>query len=294
MTAPSLAHTFSISLPASAARIFQALTGSAELQRWFANHVAVDLQGGVYRFHGSAVLGTPSEGAQELLGFESGRSLRYRWPIHGVETEVGYGLEPDSSDEQKSRLHISHDVHGQLPFASPRYAIDDLWRLITGNLMAHVMGDANVALPDFTRDTAQVVVSIEIAATPAKVFRTLLDPVLMSRWLGSVARVDLETRAYSYGMSYEIEGKTVQGGPTRILELVPDEKLVTDWPDWRGDLDKPKTHVTWALSPLPPDGRRTLLTLTHAGFAHPVERSDYQQGWAFFLGMVRGVAQAAE
>lgn len=299
MTAPSLSHPFSISLPASSERFFRALTDPAELQHWFANHAEVDLPGGVYRFHGPAVLGTPAEGTQQLLSFEPGSALRYRWSIHGVETEVGYRIVPDApadgaDGEQKCTLHISHDVYGQLPFASPKYAIDDLWRLITGNLRSHLEGDANVVLPDFTRDTAEVVVSIEIAATPAKVFRTLLDPALMTRWLGSVARVDLETREYSYGMSYQIEGKTVQGGPTRILELVPDEKLVTDWPDWRGDLEKPKTHITWALAPLPPDGRRTRLTLTHAGFAHPVDRSDYQQGWGYFLDMVRGVAEAAE
>jgi uncharacterized protein YndB with AHSA1/START domain len=303
MTSPSLSHTFSISLPASADRFFRALTDPAELQRWFADHAEVDLPGGVYRFHGPAVLGTPTEGSQQLLGFEPGTSLRYRWSIHGVETEVGYRIAPDAADSaagadaagaQKCTLHITHDVYGQLPFASPKYAIDDLWRLITGNLRSHLADDPNVVLPDFTRDTAEVVVSIEIAATPAKVFRTLLDPVLMARWLGSVARVNLETREYSYGMSYEIEGKPVQGGPTRILELVPDEKLVTDWPDWRGDLDKPKTHVTWALASLPPDGRRTRLTLTHAGFAHPVERSDYQQGWGYFLDAVRGVAEADE
>ncbi len=297
MTAPSLEHTFSIKLPAPAARVFAALTEPAQLQRWFVEHAEVELRsGGTYRFHGPAALGTPTaaEATQELISFEPGHALRYRWTIHGVPTEVAYRVEPIEGEVGACTLYIAHDVHGELPFASPRYAIDDLWRLVTGNLMAYVGDGHNVVLPDFTRSTAEVVISVEIEATPAKVFRVLTVPELMTRWLGSVARVDLATGEYAFGFTYQVEGKTVHGGPTRILELVPEKKLVTDWPDWRGDLDKPKTHITWDLAPLPPDGKRTRLTLTHAGFAHPVDRSDYQQGWSFFLAMVRGVAEAPE
>jgi uncharacterized protein YndB with AHSA1/START domain len=297
MTAPLLAYTFSLKLPAYPSRVFAALTEPEQLQRWFAEHAEVELvPGGSYRFHGPAALGTaaPAEATQQLISVEPGRSLRYRWTIHGVATEVGYRVEPLADEPGACELHVAHDLHGELPFASPRYAIDDLWRLITGNLRAHVSDDANVVLPDFTRSTAEVVVSIEIEAPPAKVYRVLTVPELMTRWLGTVARADLTTGEYSFGFVYQVEGKTVHGGPTRILEAIPDQKLVTDWPDWRGDLDKPKTHVTWALAPLPPDGKRTRLTLTHAGFAHPVDRSDYQQGWSFFLDMVRGVAETPE
>jgi uncharacterized protein YndB with AHSA1/START domain len=74
----------------------------------------------------------------------------------------------------------------------------------------------------------------------------------------------------------------VSGGPTRILEVVENQRLVTDWPDWRLAPGKPSTTVTWILDPLD-DGRRTRVTLIHAGFELPTDRSDYTQGWADFL-----------
>lgn len=290
--------------------------------------------GGAYRFYGPAALcaATREEATQQLVAVEPGVSLCYRWKLHGVDSEVSYRLEDASRppaaegtvssadpsvwtspgaevsevaavtsdsglvgpDGAACTLHINHAVYGDLPFASPRHAIEDLWRLHTGNLMVLLLDDPNLVLPDFTRSTAEVIVSVEIAAPPAKVFRALTVPELMTRWLGTAAKVDLATGAYSYGFSYKVEGKQVEGGPTRILEIVPDKKLVTDWPDWRGDLEKPKTHVTWELTPLPPDGRRTRLTLTHAGFAHPVDRSDYQQGWGYFVNGVRTVSEEEE
>ena len=90
----------------------------------------------------------------------------------------------------------------------------------------------------------------------------------------------------SYGWRYDIEGRSVEGGPTKILELVENEKLVTDWPDWRGEPDQPTTRVTWLLEPLG-DGKVTRLTIVNDGFGAPVDRSDYQQGWFGFADQLR-------
>ena len=98
--------------------------------------------------------------------------------------------------------------------------------------------------PTFTSSKPEVRSTIEIAAPPAKVFRALLEPELMNKWLFGAAVVDKNKRAYSYGWKYDYEGKKVLGGPTRILELVENEKLVTDWPDWRGDETKPVTGAS--------------------------------------------------
>jgi uncharacterized protein YndB with AHSA1/START domain len=103
----------------------------------------------------------------------------------------------------------------------------------------------------------------------------------MNQWLGANAKVDLEARSLSYGWQYEVEGRKVIGGPTRILELVENQRLVTDWTDWRGDPQKPSTRVSWILDPLA-GGARTRLTLVHDGFELHVDRSDYQQGWGEF------------
>lgn len=293
MTAPSFENKYSVKLAVAPEKVFAALTEPESLRVWFAEHVEVELrEGGAYRFWGPGVLGAPSSGDQSILQLEPGRLLSYRWQLYGVDSEVTYRLE--AAGEAACQLTLEHKIFGELPFSNPRHAIDDYWRLVSGNLMAHVMVYGSVVLADFTKPTNEVVVSVEIAAPPSKVFRALTIPELMTKWLGSVAKVDLATSEYSWGMTYKIDGKTVHGGPTRILEMIPDQKLVLDWPDWRGDETKPKTQITWDLLPLPPDGTRTKLTLTHSGFAHPVERSDYQQGWVYFAEAIRTVAEAKE
>lgn len=72
----------------------------------------------------------------------------------------------------------------------------------------------------------------------------------------------------------------MQGGPTKILEMVPNERLVTDWLDWRGDTTRPATRITWLLE----DARdATRVTLIHDGFSRVVDQSDYPFGWTWFL-----------
>lgn len=301
MTAPPPAfeHRARFPLPASPERVFRALVDPAELSRWFATHVHVDTPpraGGPYAFHGSAVLGTPGAGeaTQKLRAIDPPRSLSFDWSLLGAETTVSYTLtsSPDSADA--CSLEIVHDVRGRLPFRDPVNVIDDMWRLIAGNLKAHLEGEDSVVLPDYGSSRPEVRLSIEIGAPPAKVFRALLDPAFIDRWLGmggSRAAVDRGAGTYRYGWEYEIAGRKVIGGPLRILEMVENERLVTDWTDWRGDPDKPMTRVSWILDPVA-GGTRTRLTLVHDGFELPVDRGDYQQGWYGFAIMLRDLLES--
>jgi uncharacterized protein YndB with AHSA1/START domain len=277
----SFDHHATFQLPVSRERAFRALVEPAQLARWFAEHVRIEPRvGGAFTFHGRGVLG--GDRAQTITAFEPGSLLAFRWTIHDVATEVRWRIgEGKDNDPSTSTLEIAHHVGGALPVRKPKHFIDDLWRYLAGNLAEHLGDGANVVLADLASDRPEIRLSIEIDAKPAKVFRALLEPELMNRWLYGAARVDVARREYSYGWSYDIEGKKVAGGPTRILELVENEKLVTDWPDWRGDPDKPPTRVTWLLEPLA-GGARTKVTIVHAGFEHAVDRSDYQQGWSGF------------
>jgi uncharacterized protein YndB with AHSA1/START domain len=291
---PGFEHVTTIDLPASPARVFQALTEPGELRQWFATDAAVEPRlGGAYRFWGTATIGAPREPdpAQVVTAFEPGRRLGFAWTIHGAPTQVDYALAPGATADE-TKLEIRHAVRGALPFRNPVHAVSDLWRIHGGNLGDHLRGTTAVVLPDFASDAPEVRASIEIAAPPAKVFRALLDPALMNQWLGTTAsRVDVATGEYVYGWSYPVEGRQVAGGPTRILEMVENRKLVTDWPDWRGDPDKPVQTITWLLDPIA-DGRHTRVTLVHSGFEYAVDRSDYQQGWGFFLDGLARVAAA--
>ncbi|NVJ23343.1 MULTISPECIES: SRPBCC family protein [Myxococcus] len=291
---PSFEHEFTFKLPAPPERVFRALTDAAELRHWFSAHAEVEPRlGGTYRFWGKATLGAPGEPTRDqvVTTLEPGRRLGFGWTIQGVPTEVTYTLQPGEGPDTCS-LEILHAVRGQLPYRRPRHVIDDLWRIHTGNLKDHLREGTQITLPDFTSGAPEVRASIEIAAPPAKVYRALLVPELMNRWLFGAARVDVDRGEISYGWSYTCEGRTVAGGPTRILEKVENERLVTDWPDWRGEPDKPMSRVTWLLESLE-EGRRTRVTVIHDRFELPVDRSDYLQGWAGFLGMLAKVATDA-
>jgi uncharacterized protein YndB with AHSA1/START domain len=292
--APAFEHRASFPLAASPERSFRALVDAGELEKWFAEHASVEARvGGAYRFFGGATLGAPKEqdATQRLTSFEPGRALSFRWTVHGVATYVAYTLKSGETADT-SKLEIVHTVFGELPFRNPKHVIADLWSTYAGNLREHLEGGRHVVLPDFSGAKAEVRVSIEIAAPPAKVFRALLDPALIDRWLGGAARVDLASRTYSYGWKYDVEGRSVAGGPTRILEMVENQKLVTDWPDWRGDAQKPDSRVTWLLEPLGPEGNRTRLTLIHDGFELVADRGDYQQGWGGFLDALKALIEA--
>ena len=283
-------HKCKFPLPVARDRAFRALVEPKQLERWFAEHARVEPRvGGAFAFHGRGTFGT----GQTISAFEDGRMLAFKWSLYDVPTEVVLRI-ADGKDASSSTLEVEHRVLGTLPVRKPKHLIDDLWRHHAGNLAEHLGNGEHVALPDLTSDRPEVRLSIEINAKPSKVFRALTDPTLMRRWLGLVEnampRVDLAKREISYGWSYEIEGRQVAGGPTKILEVVENEKLVTDWPDWRGDPDKPATRVTWLLEPLD-SGARTRVTIVHDGFEHPLDRSDYQQGWAYFAGELRKVAE---
>jgi uncharacterized protein YndB with AHSA1/START domain len=72
------------------------------------------------------------------------------------------------------------------------------------------------------------------------------------------------------------------------LELVPNEKLVISWPDWRGDTSVPEQSITWLLEP---SGEGTRVTVIHSGFVRTVDLSDYPFGWGYFLGRLKDVAE---
>lgn len=144
--------------------------------------------GGAFAFHGRGVLG--GDRAQTITAFEAGSLVAFRWSIHDVPTEVQWRI-GDGKDAGSSTLEVTHHVGGRLPVRKPRPLIDDLWRYLAGNLAEHLRGGGNVVLPDLASDRPEVRLSIEIDAKPAKVFRALLEPELMNRWLGGIARVDV-------------------------------------------------------------------------------------------------------
>lgn len=286
----SWTHEHSWKLEAPPAQAYAALTEPSELTRWFAEHVDVDLPAGRYRFWGKHTLGAPEEAGRETITrAEPGRALGFSWTLFGVPTEVEIALAEEGGG---TRLTLHHRVDGDLPLPRPHELIADHWRFVFGNLAAHLDGGDGIVLPDFTDPAPEVRMEIVINAPPAAVFRTLLDPEQVARWFDAPAPL-IEPRVggrYQLGWKYKVDGRDVEGGPTRILELVPDRKLVLDWPDWRG-LNATRQRITFSLAP---EGAGTRVTFVHSGFEHAADISDYPFGWRYFIDKLQDTCKALQ
>ncbi len=281
-----LSNRYTCNLPVPPERVWRALTEPAELSRWFAEHAEVEgWPGGAYRFWGRHTYGAPSrsDATQTLVRFEPAELLSYSWQFDDKPSEVTCELSPADSAKQPdgTRLEIRHVFAAAPATVRAKDLINDLWRLHGGNLLTHVSGRDGLVLPDFDDPSPAIRLSIRIDAPRDKVFRALLDPAVMNQWIASAAEVEARQGGrYSYGWSYKVDGREVVGGPRRILELVENEKLVTDWPDWRGDESVPVQTITWQLED---EAGATRVTLVHSGFVRAADWSDYPFGWGEFL-----------
>lgn len=286
----SFTHTNTWTLNAPNADVFRALTEPAELTRWFAQHAEVEpTSGGAYRFWGRHTLGMPTarDAAQRITRVEPNAALGFSWPLHGADTEATITLAPH---EKGTTFALSHRVDGDLAMPRPRELLDDHWRLAVGNLATHLAG-GTPTLPDYADPNPAVRVTITIDAPPEHVFRALVEPDRLTRWFGANSPV-VEPHAggrYSLGWSYKVDGKDVIGGPTRIIEIVPNEKLVVDWLDWRGDASVVGQTIAFTLAPNGAGG--TTLALVHSGFGRTADMSDYGFGWPGFADMLKKEAE---
>lgn len=284
-----LVHEYETPIEAEAARVFAALTMPSELQRWFAEDVTLEAKtGGAFRFSGRGAY-APTIG--KVTRIEPVKVLALAYPIEGADGEVTITLEPDANKRGVTKLSLKHVFAKAPPVARPKSLVDDLWRLALGNLLVHLKGadGTGILLPDFRDPRPEIRLSIFIDVPPSSVFRGLIDPELLDKWISKTAVVEGRVGGrYSFGWSFEIDGKQVEGGPTRILELVENEKLVIDWPDWRGDTSVPAQKLTYLLTP---EGTGTRVTLIHEGFVRVADISDYPSGWAWFLDRLKSVAE---
>jgi uncharacterized protein YndB with AHSA1/START domain len=281
-------HEDSWKLAAPPARVFAALTEPGQLTRWFAECVDVKAPpAGRYRFWGRHTLGAPADGdaRQSISRLDPGRALAFSWMLYGVPTTVEMAL---AADGDHTRLTLHHHVDGDLPTPRQKELISDHWKLAFGNLAAHLAGGSGIVLPDYTDPTPEVRLTVTIDAPREAVFRALVEPDMLRRWFDAAEPV-VEPRIggrYSLGWKYQVDGVDVEGGPTRILEYVPNERLVLDWPDWRGDKTVNGQRITFHLES---EGNGTRVTFVHSGFDRPADMSDYPFGWVYFIDKLGGL-----
>jgi uncharacterized protein YndB with AHSA1/START domain len=287
----ALTHEFTETLPGAPERVFAALTDEAEVSHWFAEHVEIDLQpGGSFRFWGRNTWCTPPrwEAKQKVVRVEAPRLLSFTWPMNGMQSEVTLELSKDADESAGVRTVLKGRHHfPEAPIvARPLDLVDDLWRNAISNLRGYLTnGSDGVCLPDYSDAVPRIRQFVLIDAPRYKVFDALINPAALDKWIAAKAVVEpQEEGRYSYGWSYDVRGKKVEGGPTQILEVVENQKLVTDWPDWRGDPSRPSQRVSWVLEAI---GDQTRVTLIHEPFERTADLSDYPQGWVHLLASLK-------
>jgi uncharacterized protein YndB with AHSA1/START domain len=115
-----------------------------------------------------------------------------------------------------------------------------------------------------------------VAAPPQEVFRWLVRPELLVRWIGIDAR--LEPRPGGLFRFEITEGEWCSG---RYLEVVPGRRVVVTWGWDSGAIPVPPGSSTVSIDLLEhPEG--TLVRLVHRDLAPEVRRL-HAEGWSRFL-----------
>ena len=259
---------------ASPADTFFALANTASLQRWFTEYADVSLPERRYDFWGRFTPGVPDreQGRHRLLAVEPEQRLAFAWRLDDVDTSVTLALLPRHQQTlvvvRHDRISASHDIGSA--------TMEDFWFLQLENLRRHLWGKGEVVRCDFSAiRPGDITHTITIDAPRSEVFAALIRPDQLERWIASQATVDpVVGGRYDFGWS--------GAGPVKILDLVPDERLVTLW------TEEPEIVVTWTLAE---SGGRTRLTIVHSGFAPDQPTGGLNAGWLNFMSWIKSMVE---
>ena len=282
-------HSFTWTVPAARREVYIALTQADALRQWFAEHVEIESRsGGAFHFWGKHTLDSPlkDKASQTITEFEDGRLLSFSWRLFNTVTDVQLVLEC-RKNKNETIVNGTHRLQRLPAISRAKEMIDDLWRLHGGNLSAYLAGGDGISLPDYDDTSHEIRQSIIIDAARTDVFKALITPRLLKKWMwGENPAVDAKKGGkYTYNEHANADGKNTSGGPTRILDYIENELLITDWLDWRGDISVPAQTITWQLEDA--GIGKTRVTVIHSGFIRAVDISDYPFGWATFLGRLK-------
>lgn len=250
-------------------RVFSALTGIEALEGWFTEKAVHFIERDQFEFSGRY---TPLGSIVcPIQNWEPGRLLSFEWPMVDSNSLISIQLKTSAHQTQLRLRHI--DIPKGYPFW-----MEDFWFLTLENLRRYLDG-RSAARFDFESITkGDIVHTLGINADPEQVFSVLTEPVHMNRWIASRAEVDLRIDGrYDYGWE--------ESGPMKIINLIPNEKLVHSWAAWG---DEPESVISWTLEAI---GGKTNLTLVHSGFSPDQENSDLQLGWLNFMNWIRSISE---
>ena len=268
-------------LTATPEAVYHNLTDTRRLAAWFAEHADIALPKEQYDFWGRFTPGTPNRdgGRHPLLKAQASNALSYGWRLQDLDTVVDIRLVPRGAETAVIVQHFAPGPDGAERADAP--ISDDFWFLSLENLRRAVDGrdDAVVRLDLTASMLGDVTHTIEIDASPEAVFKALIEPEQMNRWIASNAVVEPHA-----GGRYDL-GWTGYG-LFKILELVPNQRLALM------DDDNPEAEshnvLTWTLEG---SQGRTRLTLVHSGFAPGHDNSGLYTGWLNFMSWLKSLVE---
>jgi uncharacterized protein YndB with AHSA1/START domain len=264
-------YRLQVTIAADPAAVYQALTSTAALETWFAEHAAVDLPARRYDFWGRYTPETPDreQGRHAIIAAEPDTRLRFSWSLEGAATEVEYRLHPH---EGATILTVTHTGCGK-DTAAP-CAPEDFWFLVLENLRRHVEGRPVQTHFDFQtlNSTGDIRHEIEIDAPRDVVFATLVEPDQLNRWIAPNATVEPHA-----GGTFDLGWG--EGMASQILEIEPGSKLSYSTAGGQ--------TITWTLEG---SGGKTRLLIVHSGF-DPDTVPGERLGWLNFLTWIGSMAE---
>ena len=250
--------------------VHHALTDAAQLRIWLAEHSEVDLPDR-YEFWGRH---TPEGGAphQRPLHVDD-RTVRFAWVLDGEETTTEFTLEPDGDATVITLSQTHFDFSDVMTGASIRGVLQTFWSLAVANLVDHLEGRELTPKVDFT--STRLEAEVIIAASPEKVFESLIDSETVTQWFGFPIEIEPFV-----GGRFAMGGLDNNPEPAKILDLEPGRRLSVDWGG---------TGVgTWELEG---SAGRTRITLVQSGFDG--DRPPYA-AWGGILSGVAGLRRFHE
>ena len=134
---------------------------------------------------------------------------------------------------------------------------------------------------------SEVTAEIVVAASPETLWPYLVDPSMMTRWMGTDARLLAETGGEYYVLA---AGRHPARG--EFLDVTPTSKVVFSFGWDEPDHPIPAGSTTVEIS-LTPVEHGTLVRLTHRGLPDDA-LNDHRGGWEHYLGRLALAADGGD
>jgi Activator of Hsp90 ATPase homolog 1-like protein len=263
--------TVSVDVRVKKSIAWRGITDTRELQIWFAQQVATDLNCEEFSFGGKYVpfLKYEERPSNKVLEFDKENTkVRFVWPIRRrdgeiVETEVSFKI---TEMDDFCRLDVEHSV-GKDDLTDDD--LRNLWTILLNGYVFHMEGAAAWVRPEFThRKGKEFKLELWTSAKRKVVFETLTTvDGIRGFFAPQIKKIELK------------EGGILDLGWDQlpIIEVEENVKFVHGWREVAGE--EPNLQVKWELKD---EGNGTRIILNEGTFTEPVvlsTRPDFD-GWA--------------